>query len=324
MRMSWILILVVTSGCATMTVEPGHLGLMFDPRNGGLQRDVLKPGRYILAPNARVEDFDVTYSTRTEQILTTSSEGLQLQLRIAVIYRPVVSELYDLDSEIGLNYYDEVIGPEFRSASRGVFAHHSYLELLKNNESIENEVEESLRRRSAGKHVDIGSVTLEAIEYAPQIIKAVTEKLAAEQDAARQKTLLENEAARHKLELTAQAEQAALKAEAALREKRQEAEVSKAQAALDKIREESQASTRIIRAKAEAEEAKLLASAKAAQNHALTPLSVMQHGYDALKSLGGSGANIMIGDWSKVPSFLFPPMASLPRATAPDARTKEE
>jgi regulator of protease activity HflC (stomatin/prohibitin superfamily) len=307
-----------------MTVEPGHMGLMFDPRNGGLQRDALRPGRYVLAPNARVEDFDVTYSTRTEQILTTSSEQLQLELRIAVSYRPVLSELYELDSEIGLNYYDEVIGPEFRSASRGVFAHHSYLELLKNNENIENEIEETLRRRTAGRHVEIVSVTLEGISYAPEIIKAVTEKLAAEQDAARQKTLLENEAARHKLELAAQAEQANLKAEAALREKRQEAELSKEQAALDKIREESQARTRIIRARAEAEEAKLLASAKAAENRALTPLSVMQHGYDALKSMGGSGANLLIGDWSKVPNFLFPPMASLPRARAPHSRGKPE
>jgi hypothetical protein len=114
------------------------------------------------------------------------------------------------------------------------------------------------------------------------------------------------------LELAAQAEQAAMKADAALKEKQRETELAKQQVSLDKIHEESQASTRIIRAKAEAEEAKLLATARAQENRALTPLSVMMRGYDALKSLGGSGTNILIGDWSKVPNFLFPPMNGHP------------
>jgi len=49
----------------------------------------------------------------------------------------VRAELYELDTEIGTNFYDEVIGPEFRSAARGVFARHSYLDLMKRNEQVE-------------------------------------------------------------------------------------------------------------------------------------------------------------------------------------------
>ena len=116
----------------------------------------------------RLEDFDVTYSTRKEAIRTNSSEGLQLDIHFAVIYRPVVSELYELDTEIGLNYYDEVVGPEFRSAARGVFARHSYTELQRQNEKIEDEIEADLRRRINGKHVEIASITMEAVEYAPR------------------------------------------------------------------------------------------------------------------------------------------------------------
>src|SRR5215467_4005933 len=135
------------AGCATTTIEPGHRGLYFEPSGGGLRREVLQPGKYKLGwcflycTSNRVDDFDVTYSTRTEEIHTQSLEGLDVALKLSVIYRPVVSELYQLDTEIGSNYYDEVIGPEFRSACRGVFARHSYTELQKKNESIENEVE---------------------------------------------------------------------------------------------------------------------------------------------------------------------------------------
>src|SRR5208283_4277817 len=182
-------------------------------------------------------------------VQTTSAEGLQLNLRLAVIYRPIISELYNLDTEIGTDYYREVIGPEFRSASRGVFARHSYLELLRKNEQIEDEIEADLRRRTTGKHVEIASVTLEEIQYAPEIARAIRDKLAAEQDAGRQKTLLENEAMRSKIDLEHKAEQARISADSALRAKQQEAEVAKAQATLDKIRAESEAERRVIQAK---------------------------------------------------------------------------
>ena len=148
---------------------------------------MLQPGKYTLGwcfmyctPN-RVDDFDVTYSTKEEAVTTKSAEGLDLQLKLSVIYRPIVSELYALDTEIGMNYYDEVVGPEFRSACRGVFARHSYTELQKKNESIENEVEAEVRRRTLGKHVEISSVTLEGVNYAPELAEKIRQIEASKQ-----------------------------------------------------------------------------------------------------------------------------------------------
>jgi regulator of protease activity HflC (stomatin/prohibitin superfamily) len=184
------------TGCSTALVEPGHRGLYFAPNSGGLRRDVLQPGKYQLGwcflsctPN-RVDDFDVTYSTKQEDVTTKSAEGLDLQLKLSVIYRPIVSELYALDTEIGMNYYDEVVGPEFRSACRGVFARHSYTELQKKNESIENEVEAEVRRRTLGKHVEISSVTLENVTYAPEIAEKIRQREVGVQEALRQQAAI--------------------------------------------------------------------------------------------------------------------------------------
>src|ERR1700722_8556043 len=187
------------TGCATTTVEPGHRGLYFAPSDGGLKREALQPGKYKLGwgflyctPN-RIDDFDVTFSTKSEDISTKSAEGLELNLKLNLIYRPIVSEIYQLDTEIGPNYYDEVIGPEFRSACRGVFARHSYTELQKPNESIENEVEAEVRRRISGKHIEISSVTLENVNYAPEIAEKIRQKITAEQDTARQLAAIQSE-----------------------------------------------------------------------------------------------------------------------------------
>jgi regulator of protease activity HflC (stomatin/prohibitin superfamily) len=323
------LALSTLAGCGAV-VEPGHRALLFDPRNKGLQHDVLGPGHYWVGTYGRLEDFDVTYSTHKEVIHTTSVEGLTLDMHLAVIYRPVVSELYELDTEIGLNYYDEVVGPEFRSAARGVFARHSYQDLAKNNEKIEDEIEADVRRRIKGKHVDIGSIVMEAIEYAPEIAAADRSKLIGERESSRQKAAIENEALKAKLAFELQSEQAKVQAErAALQAKadaarqadadRLEAEraVRAAQNARVIAEEDSktakaQAAASIIKARAEAEQRMMLARATAEEKRAeaqgITWLEVQKHAYDALAKLGGEGTHILIGDWAKLPNFLFPRM----------------
>ncbi len=345
------------AGCAATTVEPGHRGLYFEPTGGGLRREVLQPGKYKLGwcfiyctPN-RVDDFDVTFSTHSEAIRTKSSEGLDLELKLSIIYRPVVSELYQLDTEIGANYYDEVIGPEFRSACRGVFARHSYTELQRKNETIENEVEAEVRRRTAGKHVEISSITLEGVEYAPEIAEKIRQKIAGEQEAARQQATiaweaekkkqmtetaaaqkrlevesdaaqktfeLQKEAEEQQLELKKEAETARFKAEQDLAAIDTQRKVAKAEAEIERTRAETDAKKKVIDAKAEADAAKLMAQAHAEERKAdtagMTPMEVMMHAYDALGHLGGTGTTIMLGDWAHVPNFLFPRVPSLQNA----------
>ncbi len=309
------------SGCGAV-IEPGHRGLLFNPRRGGLQQGVLQPGYHRVGVYGRVDDFDVTYSTKHEELSTISSEGLKLDIKLSIIYRPIVSELYDLDIEIGPNYYDEVVGPEFRTAARGVFARHSYLEVQKINEKLEDEIEAEVRRRIHGKHIEISSITMEAVDYAPEIAAAVRAKLVGEQEAIRRKAALEADALRQTLELQHQAEREKLQTEAEIRQKEKERKLAEEQATIERVQAETEAQTRLVRAKSEAQAISVLAEAKAKEKRAeattLTPLMVQMHAYDALAKLGGHGSNILLGDWSHVPNFLFP--GSALRLSAAPAR----
>ena len=216
-------------GCSYATVEPGHRGLLFEPNGGGLQHETLQPGKYKLGwcflsctPN-RVDDYDVTYSTSHESIAAKSSEGLDVSLKLNIIYRPIVSELYQLDTEIGPNYYDEVIGPEFRSACREIFSHHSYVDFQRRNEAIENEVEADVRRRTAGRHMEIASVTLEAVAYAPEIADKVRQKIAADQDLARELQKIDDEHKKTEAQLRAKLQEEELRLQIQAAEKKLEA-----------------------------------------------------------------------------------------------------
>ncbi len=311
-----LLLLPLTVGCAGVTIQPGQRGLFFDPAAGGLKREVLQPGYHSMSSCFMkkscqyIEVFDVSYQTKKETVSTTSSEGLTMNVDVAVNYRPIIAELYELNTEIGQNYYVDIVSPEFKSAAMGVFARHSHTQLTKLNEKIEDEIEADLRRRIKGKHVEISSVNIEKVHYSPDIAAAIEAKIVAEQNAAKNKAALEAEALRKKMELEHASEQAKLKAELDVKAKKTEAEIAEAQAHIDKTKAETSASVQITYAKAEAESKKVLADATAKEKKAeyahVTPLVVQLHGYQALGKLGGSGTQVYLGDWSKVPQFLYP------------------
>ena len=375
-----------STGCAGALVQPGHRALLFDPGNGGIQHEVLQPGWYRMAcafwtPDnkcPRVDDFDVTYTTSKEQFHTLSKEGLPLDLHIAVAYRPIISELYLLDTEIGPNYFDEVIGPEFRSAAIGVFAHTSYQDLQRKNGAIEDEIEKELRNRLRGKHVEISSVLIEKVTYDPNIMKSQRERVVSQEQTLAQKQLDENKAAvekrrielqteeiqtraahkktelaaqteQKKLELNAEAEQKKLAAMAELevkkiqiqrdtdeekfridsemRNKKAEQQLVSVQAKIDKMKADADATTEVTKAKADATARLALAQADAAEKQAsaadITQNQVMMHAYDALGKLGGTGTTFLLGDWAKLPNWLFPRVpgfqTAFPWPTAPYA-----
>ena len=92
-----------------------------------------------------------------------------------------------------------------------------------------------------------------------------------------------------------------------LAEKKNEREIAEEDALLEKAK----AAATVVKAKADAEAMIILARAHADENRAQTqsisPLTVQMKAYEALGQLGGTGTTILLGDFSHIPQFLFPP-----------------
>jgi regulator of protease activity HflC (stomatin/prohibitin superfamily) len=229
MRPTVAVIVLLASGCGAV-IEPGHRGLLFDAGRGGLGKEVLGPGFHRVGLRQRIEDFDVTYSTRIEQLHALSKEGLAMDVELQVIYRPVIEELYDLDHEIGPSYYDEVIGPETRSAAREWFATNSFQDVTRDAHAIEDRITEAARRRVTGRHVELYAVVMTGVHYSPEIERAVRERLVLEQELAKKKLQLESESQTGQLNVLIEAQKEHLR----MLEQAREAQ----QRALDKARNE--------------------------------------------------------------------------------------
>ncbi len=78
----------------------------------------------------------------------------------------------------------------------------------------------------------------------------------------------------------------------------------------DALLEKARAAATVAKARAEAEAMTILARAHAEENRASTqaisPLTVQLEAYKALGQLGGKDTTILLGDFSKLPQWLFP------------------
>ncbi len=216
-RMCLLAGVAITSGfgCAGVPIKPGHRGILFDPDKAGLEPEVLKPGWVdttcpFWRPDGlckHLDDYDVTYQTSEEKFHVISKEGLPMDVQIAVSYRPIVSELYLLDTEIGPQYFEKVIGLEFRNAAIGVFSKESYLDLQRLNGDIENKIEKRLRERLKGKHLEVSSVFIQHVSYDPMILQKQQQEVVARQELQTNEQLRANKYEEEKQRLNLQTEE---------------------------------------------------------------------------------------------------------------------
>ena len=165
------LLVFAAAGCSGTTIQPGHRGLMFYPPKG-LERRVLAPGFYRTPGRAHIDDFVVTYATHRETLHTLTSEALSVDVRFSVTVRPIIAELYELDTEVGPHYYDNVVAPEARAAWIAAIGSRTFMQ-VPTSQTLDAEVEASVRQRIRGKHIEISAVRLESITLDPAVAAAL-------------------------------------------------------------------------------------------------------------------------------------------------------
>ena len=174
-------ILLVIGGCGR-TIDPGMRGLRWYPLSGGLEKESLKNGFYWRAPWNDVFEYDVRYQSFTEKIDALTADDLSVTLRVALTMSPIPDEVYFLAQEVGHNWYQQLVRPQFLSAVRGVVAQYSMVTLPERSSEIGNKIEAVMVESLKGRHLNIYSVALSEIEFSKMVLQAIEHKQAKEQE----------------------------------------------------------------------------------------------------------------------------------------------
>ncbi len=181
-------------GCRCTTVESGHRGIVFKSLGGGTSKELLGEGLHVLPAWNYVIPYDTRVHEMKEQLIVLSSNGLTLRVDASVRYRPKTEELFELQTQIGPDYDQKVIGPVVRSEARKVFGRYQPEEIYSTKrEAIERQIYDEVLSALEGKHVIVEAVLVRDVDLPDAIKTAIGDKLAEEQRAQKMRFTLDRE-----------------------------------------------------------------------------------------------------------------------------------
>jgi prohibitin 1 len=182
-------------------VPPGHVGILilFGKIHGSVTE-----GLHLVNPLVSMELMNVRTQEIFEHAEAPSREGLNIVLEVSCLYHLNPQEAVNVYRQIGPNYQEIVVKPQFRSAIRGVTVLHDAKDLYTSSrEMITNEIFEGLVTDLNKRGIEVENILLRRIQLPASVVEAINSKLAAEQEAQRMRFVLakeEQEAERKRIE----------------------------------------------------------------------------------------------------------------------------
>jgi len=167
---------------ACSVVSPGHLSMKNNNWGKGLKTEkIYKDGVVWHWPWTTMVDYNQQWQTYTEKVAILTKDELHINLTVSVTLRPNQKELPELELEVGRDYYNRVVRPEFISITRNIFSNYKYSVVSPESPLIEKEIYNRLIQETQGKHLQFDNVTVDHIKYPPVVTSAVNNKLAVQQ-----------------------------------------------------------------------------------------------------------------------------------------------
>jgi regulator of protease activity HflC (stomatin/prohibitin superfamily) len=182
------------SGCRCPVIPSGHSAIVFETLGAGTSRKTLGEGMHFMPIWNSTIAYDLRVREMKETLSVLSNNGLALRVDASVRFRPKAEELFELQTEIGPNYGEIVVGPVIRSEARKVFGRYAPEEIYSTRrEEIERQIYDEVAKSLAGKHVVVEAILVRDVELPEAIKNAISDKLAEEQRSQKMRFTLDKE-----------------------------------------------------------------------------------------------------------------------------------
>lgn len=176
-----------------LTVIPaGHVGVV--DFFGYVAKRTLKAGINLVNPFARIAKFSIKTQELKEVLEVPSKEGLTVELEVSVLFHLDPEAAARVYKEIGPNYVEVILVPQFRSVCRGVTALYEAKALYTSQrDQLAAQLQEGLHTQVANRGIIVESSPLRRLRLPQKLVDAIEEKLRAEQESQRMEFVLTKE-----------------------------------------------------------------------------------------------------------------------------------
>ncbi|HIP37062.1 MAG TPA: prohibitin family protein [Crocinitomix sp.] len=206
-----LLIVVIVMFKSSITIKSGEAGVLFKTFGGGVYtEEQFTEGFHFIAPWNKMIIYNAKQQTIEESMSVLSSNGLEIDVDVTLQFQPIAKKLPLLHQEKGINYVDNIVVPEVRSATRSVIGRYTPEEIYSSKrEVIQDEIYQETKILLEKQFVQVNAILVRDITLPATIKTAIEQKLKFEQESLGYKYKLEKEtkeAERIKIEAEGKAE----------------------------------------------------------------------------------------------------------------------
>lgn len=187
-----IVVIVATVAISTAKiVPPGNVGVLVLL---GRVYGTIPEGVHLVNPLASMEVMSVRTKEVFEHAEAPSKEGLNVVLEVSCLYHLIPSKADQVYRNIGLNFEEIVVKPQFRAAIRDNTVKHESKDLYTSGrEMITNEIYAELASDLKARGIEVEKILLRRVQLPKMVEEAINSKLAADQEAQRMQFVLAKE-----------------------------------------------------------------------------------------------------------------------------------
>lgn len=168
-------------------VDGGERAVMFDSLRGGIRDDVRSEGTHFLIPVVqRPIIMDVRTKPREIPSVTGTKDLQMVNIKMRVLWRPIVEELPQLYRELGTDFDERVLPSVGNEVLKSVVAQYNAEELLSKREEVSGRVKLEMTKRARNFHLTLDDVAITHLTFGREFMKAIEAKQVASQEAERQ------------------------------------------------------------------------------------------------------------------------------------------
>jgi prohibitin 1 len=168
-------------------VDGGERAVMFDSLRGGIRNDVRGEGTHFMIPVIqRPIIIDVRTKPREIPSVTGTKDLQMVNIKMRVLWRPVVDDLPSLYRELGTDFDERVLPSIGNEVLKSVVAQYNAEELLSKRAEVSARVKEEMTARAKTFHLTLDDVAITHLTFGKEFMKAIEAKQVASQEAERQ------------------------------------------------------------------------------------------------------------------------------------------
>lgn len=177
-----LFVIVLLAKKIFIIILPGERGVLFRVFTGTDISRTYDEGLNIIFPLNRMIRYSVRIQQRREIITILSRDGLPITIEYSLRFRPKIDPLPILHKEIGSDYFEKVVLPEFNGAIRDVMSNYRPDELYAiHRDVVQREVVNIVLKKISEKYITVDDFLLLNIELPPMVRQAIERKLSQEQ-----------------------------------------------------------------------------------------------------------------------------------------------